>query len=101
MPTISEMEYGGSTAGLDTYIDELRAKVIQEAAETIIPDISNIENVCNQEWEGAAKEKFLENFKNTADHVSNQLKVLHSILEKTLESVKDAMLLRDNNLFND
>lgn len=100
MPAISEMEFGYSTTGLDDYIAQIRAVVLEQAAEEV-KDLESIRTVCNQEWEGKSKEKFLENFQTSANHVSDQLHSLYSILTVELESIRAAMSLRDENAFTE
>lgn len=101
MPAISEMEYGFSEIGIDAYIEELKSIVIEQAANQLIPDISGIESVCNQEWEGIAKEQFLNNLRTTTSHVSEQLISLHGILIAEIDQVRAAMSNRDENLFRE
>lgn len=100
MPAISEMEYGYSMLGVEDYIEQLRVVVLEEAAKEI-RTIDSIKTVCDQEWEGKSKEIFIKNFQDSANHVSDQLQNLFNILTREIDSVRDAMSLRDQNIFTE
>ena len=97
MPAISEMEYGYSQEGLGKYLESIKSEVIDKASNAIL-DTSAIENVCNSEWEGKAKENFLTNLKKDAQHVSDSLATLYSILVSEVNSVQAAMANKDEEL---
>ena len=97
MPAISDLQYGYDSAGLETYLSEIKSTVIDEASSAI-EDISSITTVCEQEWEGKARDNFVTNLGNDARHVSEQLQSLYSILVTEIHQVQAAMSNKDEEL---
>lgn len=100
MPDIGEMKYGTSESGVESYIDEIRAEVLNTAANELVNGVDDIVEVCNQHWEGVAKEKFIQNLRDDAQHVSLQYSRLCSILEEELKSLRGAMVQKDKSMFD-
>lgn len=99
MPSISELQYGYDAAGVDAYIEGIRAKVLTEVAAQL-DDLSEITNACNNHWEGKAKEAFLQNLAKDKDHVKEQYQKLYNILESEISSVHAAMANKDESLIS-
>ncbi len=99
MPTIQEMSHGFDEQGVANYIEELRAVVLEQAAEQI-RDISSIEKACNENWEGEAKDRFLEQLYNSSNHTADQFENLYQILVSEIAAIQQSMSDFDQNLFN-
>lgn len=99
MPTIQEMKYGFDSQGIESYLQELKAIVLEQAAERI-KDISIIEKTCNENWEGEAKERYVEQLKKSANHTAEQLENLYTILVSEITAIQNSMDSFDKNLFN-
>lgn len=97
MPSIGDLNYGYDKAGVDQYIDNIKGIVLTEACEQI-RDISSIESVCDQEWEGQAKENFKTNLKTDAEHLCKQFEFLYNVLTSEINSVQAAMSNKDEEL---
>lgn len=97
MPTIGEMEYGYTTAGVESYLEQIRMIVLDEATEKV-KDISAIKNVCLEKWAGEASTKFQENLQNDANRVAEQYQKLQRILAREIVAVAAAMKDKDRNL---
>ncbi len=100
MPDIGEMKYGTSESGVQNYIEEIRAEVLNTAATQLVEGVDEIAEVCNQHWEGVAKEKFVQNLRNDASHVASQYGRLCAILEEELRSLRGAMVQKDKSMFD-
>lgn len=100
MPDIGEMKYGTSESGVSEYISAIRAEVLNTAASQLVEGVDEIAEVCNQHWEGIAKEKFVQNLRDDAQHVSLQYGRLCAILEEELESLRGAMVQKDKSMFD-
>lgn len=99
MPTIGEMSHGYNTSGVENYIAELKAIVLTEAAEEI-KNIDEIRTACEANWEGQARENFLNNVKLDAEHVAEQYNQLYNILQTEINNVQNAMSNFDYNLID-
>ena len=99
MPTIQEMGYGFDSEGINTYLEALKAIVLTKAAERI-RDISTIERVCNENWEGDSKERYLEHLRKSANHTAEQFENLYKILLTEITAIQNSMGVFDKNLFN-
>ncbi len=97
MPTISEMSHGYDKSGVEAYLEEIKSIVLQDAAEKV-RDVSRIKSVCESEWEGSAREKFVENLQKDANHVALQYLALFSILQNEINSIQLAMSAKDMDL---
>lgn len=100
MPTIREMSHGFDTQGIADYLQQVKAVVLTQAAEQI-RDTSAIENMCNENWSGQAKDKYIEQLRKTANHTAEQLENLYSILVSEVIAILSSMDNFDRNLFND
>ena len=58
MPTIGAMSHGFDEQGIESYLSNLKSIVLTRAAEQI-RDITRIENACNENWSGKAKDNYL------------------------------------------
>lgn len=97
MLSIGEMEYGYTSAGVESYLEQIKAIVLDQACEKV-RDISAIKNVCEEKWFGTAKEKFEENLQRDADRVAEQYHTLQRILAREIIAVAAAMKDKDKNL---
>jgi len=99
MPTIGDMSHGFDVQGVLLYIDELKAIVLTTAAEQI-RNTTAIENACNEEWAGKAKDDYIEILRRTANHTAEQLENLYAILVSEISAVMNSMNEFDTNLLN-
>lgn len=97
MPTISEMQYGYDTAGVDQYIADIKTEALQKAKDAVL-DISNIKTCCEAEWEGRSREAFVANLEKDAQHVSEQFEALYNALTAEIKSLNAAMANKDEEL---
>lgn len=100
MPTIRDLNYGFDANGVEKYLEEIKGIVLTKAAEKV-KNISDIEKACNANWEGRAKEEFLENLKTDAEHVSEQYQNLYNTLVSEIQSVQASMANKDEALIED
>ena len=97
MPTIGDFEYGYDQAGMSTYLDQIKSTELQNAKDAV-ENISGIKTVCENEWEGKARENFVTNLEKDALHVSEQFTTLYQILESEINSAQAAMANKDEEL---
>lgn len=100
MPDIGEMKFGTSESGLNAYIDAIRTEVLNVAGQQLISGLDDIDAVCDQHWEGAAKDKFKQNLRDDATHVQLQYTRLLSILKEEIKSLRAAMVQKDKTMFD-
>ncbi len=97
MPTISELQYGFDSEGVDSYLKEIKSIVLTQAADAL-DSTSGIKSVCESNWEGKARDDFLSNLKKDKDHVKEQFEELYEILDGEINQVKNAMANKDKTL---
>lgn len=97
MPAINEMSEGFHTQGVAAYIDALKAIVLTQAAEAV-KDISEIQTACEANWEGVARDTFLQNVKFDAQHVADEYQNLFNVLTTEIENTSAAMQRFDHSL---
>lgn len=97
MPTIGDFEYGYDQEGMNQYLEQIKSTELQNAKDAV-EDISSIKTVCENEWEGKARENFVANLEQDAKHVSEQFTALYQILESEINSAQAAMANKDEEL---
>lgn len=99
MPAIGEIEYGFDAAGVDEYLENIKAIVLTKAAEAL-DKTDGIESVCNEKWEGKARDAFLENMEKDKDHVKEQFRQLYNVLCTEISNVQQVMADKDQVLID-
>jgi uncharacterized protein YukE len=97
MPTIGEFAYGYDTEGVTTYLDNIKSESLDKA-KAAVEDISAIQQVCENEWEGKARENFITNLQKDANHVGDQFDALYNVLVNEINSLNAAMANKDEEL---
>lgn len=97
MPAIGDLNYGYDAGGMQTYLDAIHADCI-EAAKTAVKNTDGIKTVCDEHWEGKAKENFKINLDKDAAHVCDQFDALYNILVSEINSLQAAMANKDEEL---
>lgn len=99
MPTISDLQYGYDSQGVDTYLKEIKSIVLTQAADAL-DSTSGIKSVCESNWEGKARDDFLANLEKDKIHVKSQFHDLYTILEGEIEQIEQAMANKDQTLID-
>ncbi len=97
MPAIGDFAYGYDQAGLEEYINTIKTEALQHAVDAVNAT-DKIVNACENEWEGKARENFVQNLTKDATHVSEQFIALFNILEQEVNSAQAAMANKDEEL---
>lgn len=97
MPSIGDMKYGYDQNGLEEYLKDIKSRYLEQAAEAVLK-YDGIVSCCENEWEGIARENFVDNLKVDATHVANQYNALYNALESEFNSVMAAMANKDEEL---
>ena len=98
------MDIGSATFGFDAngkkeYLEEIRAKVIETAARDA-KDITAINNAVDENWKGAAAEKFKKALKKDTEEISNSLEELYTQLVNEINNIGNAIADFDNGLMS-
>lgn len=97
MPSIGDMKYGYDSNGLQEYLDNIKSEYLTKAADAVM-DYSSIVSSCENEWEGQARDNFVENLKKDAQHVADQYQALYEALCSEFSSLASAMANKDEEL---
>lgn len=97
MPTIGEFEYGYDASGVEQYLEDIKSNYLDKAKEAV-NDISAIQTCCENEWEGKARDNFVTNLTKDAAHVGEQFDTLYMVLVGEINSLKNAMANKDEEL---
>ena len=96
-PTIGEMSHGFDGKGVEAYLDEIKSIVLTKASDAV-RDISEIETACNTNWAGRSKDDFIEQLKETSEHVAQQYRTLYDVLTNEITGLANEMKIFDVNL---
>lgn len=99
MPSIGDLQFGYDTNGVSDYLDAIHSEALQQAKDAVL-NTSAIETCCNNEWEGRAKENFLNNLRTDAQHVADQFEALYGVLVSEVNSLNAAMANKDESLIS-
>ncbi len=99
MADFSSMEYGYNSDNVDTYLAAIKDTALQNAKSAILAT-NGIKTVCDDNWEGKAKENFKSNLDKDAQHIADQLDSLFNILNDEINSVQAAMANKDESLIS-
>ena len=97
MPTIGELEHGYDTNGVDQYLQEIKAQALEEAKSAVL-NTNGLVSCCEQNWEGRARENYLNNLQKDAQHCAEQFDALYEILVSEVNSLNAAMANKDEEL---
>lgn len=97
MPTIDDLQYGYDSAGVTQYLDDIKADSLEKAKKAVL-ETSEIKKVCENEWEGASRDKFVANLDEDAQFVANQFDALYEVLEGEINQVLATMANNDQKL---
>ncbi len=95
--SMSELQYGTSSSGVEEYLAELKSIAVEQAGQLVL-DINEITQTCDQNWSGQAKENFKANLAADAQHVSDQFSRLYSVLEDEIRAASSAMIEKDRTM---
>lgn len=97
MPAIGDLEHGYSTAGVDEYLQEIKAQALEEAKKAVL-NTGSLVSCCEQNWEGRARENYVNNLQKDAQHCADQFDALYQILVSEVNSLNAAMANKDEEL---
>lgn len=100
MPTIEEMTYGYSTAGVEKYIEEIKTSSLNKAIEAL-DNTEDLIAAIDNEWLGTAREGYITQLNADKEHVKTQLNTLVSNLESEINSLNAAMANFDEGLIKE
>jgi len=94
---IGNLKYGTSTSGTEEYVEKIRGIVLQDAAE-YIRDVKTIQSICDDHWEGKAKDNFKLNLQKHANYVADEFSHLFTTLQNEVKGTNGVMIKNDENL---
>lgn len=97
MPSIGDMQYGFETAGIETYIEEVRANSL-EKAQNDADDISEIRSALDATWEGASKDAYLAGLVQDIAKFKEALANLYTGFVTEVHNASESMKNFDSNL---
>ena len=98
MPAITDFQYGFDTAGVAQYLEDIKAQSLQQAKDTVL-DTSSLVQCCEANWEGRAREAYVENLNRDAQHCADQFDALYNALVSEVNQLNAAMANKDESLF--
>lgn len=84
------MLYGASEGGVAQLLEDIKAELITKVSEQAA-DISGIESACNNNWQGTAKERFINNLKKDVADLQEGLNGAYKTLDTELTAVSAAV----------
>lgn len=100
MPTIGEMEYGYSSAGVRNYIEDVRAVALTDVVSAA-RDIDELTRVIDANWQGFAKERYKQNLKADIEVFATAMEQLYTVFQKEIKNIETSMKRFDNTMFRE
>lgn len=97
MPSISEMNFGFDSAGVEQYLEDIKSGALLNA-KTAVEDTTDVVTILDNEWEGKARDNFKTNLTSDAKHISEQFDALYEILQTEISQVQAEMANKDEEL---
>lgn len=94
-------EYGYTAAGANALIDEVNAIVYageSSAASVAKSGVSDIKTVCDDYWDGAAKDNFITNLTKDAEQFAEALQTLQTAFDTEVRNAASDYKSFDENL---
>ncbi len=89
---------GFSGQGTNDLIEEIKAIVISGAGKKAIDDVKMVTDVCDQYWDGEAKERFKKNLEEDAKLFCSRVSKLANALQAELVNTAQSYKKFDDNL---
>lgn len=99
MADIGSATFGYDASGKREYLEEIRAKVIETAANDA-RDIAAINEAVDQNWRGTAAEQFKTALKRDTNEISTSLEELYTQLVNEINNIGNAIADFDNGLMS-
>lgn len=97
MPTINEMQYGFDAAGIESYVEEVKAKSL-EAAKEAAKETAPIKDALDQVWDGESKDKYFENLNADVNKFCEALDDLYAGFTTEVSNAAMVMKEHDKNM---
>lgn len=94
---IDSLTIGVSHAGMEAYRDALRVELLQTTRD-LINDFSEVESSINSCWQGQARDKFLDIFRQTREQIANDLEAEYNDLNSRIQELEYAYFKQDSNM---
>lgn len=94
---IDSLTTGISSSGMENYIEGLKAEYIT-TTEELIDDISNIQNIIDNGWQGVAKDNFMSQFEKARNNVKEDLRKEYDNLVARLNELQAQYFEADSNM---
>lgn len=91
MKEVTQATFGMSESGAETYINNLKAEVIDKAASEIETKVEDFCNKVDTYWHGNAKDDFEKKIKEDAEELSKKIKKLTDELEIAFNKTRDSL----------
>ena len=95
---ISDLTVGISKSGMEAYIQQLKADLLDTSVEKI-NDTSNMLNAINSGWQGASRDNFISDFNAAREAIANDLIAEYNDLAARLQELQDNYFKQDSELY--
>ena len=90
-------DYGISVTGMNTYIDDLNTRILNDVAK-VLRNTKDVEAAVKAGWSGTSADQFLLNLAKAADRMCETLQDLKTTFETELKGIQSQMLELDETL---
>ena len=98
--TIDTMTIGVDHSGMDSYREALKLEVLTNTREKI-NEVADVENAINNAWQGVSRDRFLTQFKNTRESISDDLEAEYNDLDSRLNELEYMYYQQDQNMIEE
>ena len=97
--SIDQLTIGVSSAGVETYIDRLKAKYL-ESVKSKIDDITEMERAFDKGWQGVSRDRFEELFRRARNDIKWDLNEEFASIRARLNELAYDYLEQDEKMIN-
>jgi len=97
---IGDATIGISRKGLENYRQELQFSVINDTKEAL-RDYESIVTVIGSSWNGAAAQKFVNNFHSSTDKACDALDQISKAIDALFQTLQNSMIKQDEEMIEE
>lgn len=98
--TIDTMTIGVDHSGMDAYREALKLQVLNETRD-IINEVADVENAINNAWQGVSRDRFLIQFRDARNSISDDLEAEYNDLDARLNELEYMYYQQDQNMIEE
>lgn len=96
---INDLSIGVSKSGMKAYREAIKISLLKDTITKMEDDWEAVETAINGAWQGASRDRFLDDFAKRREAIEEDLRKEQEDLDNRLEELESAYYKQDNNLY--